>query len=55
MAVLCLSLFSYALLCALPRFAIILKRKGEREMVALLLLSYGYLVIVNFQWLFLMM
>ena len=51
--VLCLSLFWYALLCALPTFAIILKRK--RELVALLLLSYGYLVTVNVQWLFLMM
>ena len=50
---LCLSLFWYALLCALLSFAIILKRK--RELVALLLLSYGYLVTVNVQWLFLMM
>ena len=33
-------------------FAIILKRK--RELVALLLLSVGYLVTVNVQWLFLM-
>ena len=53
MGVLCLSLFWFALLCALPSFAIILKRK--RELVALLLLSYGYLVTVNVQWLFLMM
>ena len=53
MGVLCLSLFWHALLCALPSFAIILKRK--RELVALLLLSYGYLVTVNVQWLFLMM
>ena len=44
--------FWYALLCALPSFEIILKRK--RELVALLLLSYGYLVTVNVQWLFLM-
>ena len=44
--------FCYALLCALPSFAIILKRK--RELVALLLLSYGYLVTVNVQWLFFM-
>ena len=51
--VLCLSLFWYALLCALPSFAIILKKK--RELVALLLLSYGYLVTVNVQQLFLMM
>ena len=49
----CLSLFWYALLCALPSFAIILKKKGE--LVALLLLSYGYLVTVNVQRLFLMM
>ena len=38
---------------ALPSFVIILKRK--REMVALLLLSYRYLVTVNVKWLFLMM
>ena len=43
----------YALLCALPSFAIILKRK--RELVALFLLSYGYLVTVHVQCLFLMM
>ena len=48
-----LSLFWYTLLGALPIFAIILKRK--RELVALLLLSYGYLVTVNVQWLFLVM
>ena len=53
MGVLCLSLFWYALHCALPSFAVILKRK--RELVALLLLPYGYLVTVNVQWLFLMM
>ena len=53
MGVLGLSLFWYALLGALPIFAIILKRK--RELVALLLLSYGYLVTVNVQWLFLVM
>ena len=53
MGVLGLSLFWYALLGALPIFAIILKRK--RELVALLLLSYGYLVTVNVQWLFLLM
>ena len=50
--VLCLSLFWYALLCVISSFAIILKRK--RELVALLLLSYGYLVTVNVLWLFLM-
>ena len=53
MGVLCLSLFWYALFCALPSFAIDLKRK--RELVALFLLSYGYLVTVKVQWLFLMM
>ena len=53
MGVLGLSLFWFALLGALPIFAIILKRK--RELVALLLLSYGYLVTVNVQWLFLVM
>ena len=53
MGVLCLSLFWYGLFCALPSFAIILKRK--RELVALLLLSYGYLVTVKVQWLFLML
>ena len=52
MGVLCLSLFWNALLCALSSFASILKRKSE--LVALLLLSYGYLVTVNVQWLFLM-
>ena len=53
MGALCLYLFWYVLLCALPSFAVILKRK--RELVALLLLPYGYLVTVNVQWLFLMM
>ena len=53
MGVLCTSLFWYALLCALLSVAFILKRK--RELVALLLLPYGYLVTVNVQWLFLMM
>ena len=53
MGVLCLSLFWDALICVLSSFASILKRK--RELVALLLLSYGYLVTVNVQWLFLMM
>ena len=48
-----MSLFWCALICALPSFGIILKRK--RELVALLLLSYGYLATVNVQWLFLMM
>ena len=43
--VLCLSLFCCALLCVLSSFTIILKRK--RELVALLLLSYGCFVIVN--------
>ena len=53
MGVLSLSLFWYALFCALPSFAIILKRK--RELVALLSLAYGYLVTVKVQWLFLIM
>ena len=53
MGALYLSLFWYALFCALPSFAIILKRK--RELVALLLLAYGYLVTIKVQWLFLMM
>ena len=44
-------LFWYALICVLSSFAIILKR--ERELVALLLLSYGCLVTVNVLWLFL--
>ena len=43
--VLCLSLVWYALLSVLSSFAIILKRK--RELVALLLLSFGCLVTVN--------
>ena len=46
---LCLSLFCYALLCILSSFAIILKRK--RELISLLLLSYGRLVTVNVLWL----
>ena len=50
--VLCLYLFCYALLCVLSGFAIILKR--DRELVALLLLSYGCLVTINLLWLFLM-
>ena len=53
MGVLCLSLFWDALLCVLSSFASILKRK--RELAALFLLSYGYFVTVNVQWLFLMM
>ena len=44
MEVLRFSSFWYALLCALPSFAIIVKRK--RELVALLLLSHGYLVTI---------
>ena len=48
---LCLSLFWYALLCVLSSFASILKWK--RELVALLLLSYGCLVTVNVLWVFL--
>ena len=51
--VLCLSLFSYALLCVHSIFAIILKRK--RKHVALLLLSYRCtcIVIVNVLWFYL--
>ena len=49
--VLCLSLFWYALLCVLLSFAIILKRK--RELIVLLLFSYGCLVTVNVLRLFL--
>ena len=48
--VLCLSLFCYALLCALSSFAIILKR--ESELIYLLLLSYGCFVYVNVMWIF---
>ena len=43
----------YAILCVLSSFAIILMRK--RELVELLLLSYGCLVTVNVLWLFLTM
>ena len=50
---LCLSLFWYAILCVLSSFAVILKRKREREMVAFLLPSYGCVGIVNVLWLFL--
>ena len=49
--VLCWSLFWYALFCVLSSFAIILTRK--RELVALLLLSFGCLLTVNVLWLFL--
>ena len=49
--VLCLSLFSYALLCVHSSFAIILKRK--RKLVVLLLLSYRCVVNINVLWLFL--
>ena len=49
--VLCLSLFSYALLCVLSSFAIILKRKIK--LVALLLLSNRCIVTINVLWLFL--
>ena len=51
LGVLCLSLFWHALLCYLSSFAIILKRK--RELVALLLFTYGCLATVNVLWLFL--
>ena len=49
--VLCVTLFCYALLCVHFSFAIILKRK--RKLVALLLFSFGCIVIVNVKWLFL--
>ena len=45
MGILCLSLHEYALICVISSFVIILKRK--RELIALLLLSYGCLVSVN--------
>ena len=48
---LCLSLFWYALLCVHSSFVITFTRK--RELVTLLLLSFGYLVTVNALWLFL--
>ena len=51
--ILCLSPFSYALLCVHSSFAIILKRK--RKLVALLLLPYRCLVTVNVLRLFLTM
>ena len=51
MGVLCLSLFCYALLCVHSSFSIILKRK--RKLVALLLLSYRYIVTINVAWLLL--
>ena len=38
--------------CYLHKF-VILKKKSKRELVALLLLSFGYLVTVNVLWLFL--
>ena len=49
--VLCWSLFWYALLYVLSSFAIILTRK--KELVALLLLSFGCRVTANVLWLFL--
>ena len=49
--VLCCSLFWYVLLYVLSSFAIILTRK--RELVALLLLSFGRLVAVGVLWVFL--
>ena len=42
---LCLSLFWYALVCVLSSRAIILK--GKRELDALFLSSYGWLVAMN--------
>ena len=49
--VLCLSLFWFALFCALSSFAIILKRK--RKLVALLLSSHRCFVTLNALWHFL--
>ena len=49
--VLWLFLFCYTLLCVHSSFAIILKRK--RKLVALLLLSYRYIVTINVLWIFL--
>ena len=51
MGVLCWSLFWYALLYVISSFAIIFTR--NRELVALLLLSFGCLVTVNILWPFL--
>ena len=45
----CLYLFGYALLCVHSSFAIILKRK--RKLVALILLSYRFIVTLNVLWL----
>ena len=53
MAVLCLSLFSYELLCVHSSFAIILKKK--RKLVALLLFSYRCIATINVLWSFLTM
>ena len=50
--VLCLCLFRNALLCVHFSFALILKRK--RNLVDLILLSYGCIVTINVLWLFLM-
>ena len=52
MGLLYFSLFCCALLCVLSSFAIILKRK--KELVALLILSYGCCVTVNVLRFFLM-
>ena len=49
--VLCSSLFCYAILFVHSSFAIILTRK--RELITLLLLSFGCLLTVNVPWLFL--
>ena len=51
MGVMCWSLFWYALLYVFSSFSIILMRK--RELVDLLLLSFGWFVTVNVLWLFL--
>ena len=51
MGVLCSSLFWYALLYVPSSFAIILTK--NKELAALLLLSFGCLVTINVLWLFL--
>ena len=50
--VLCLSLFCYAFLCVHSSLAFILKR--TRNVVALLILSYRWIVSINVMWLLLM-
>ena len=49
--ILCLSVFCCVVLCVHSSFAIILKKKTK--LVALLLLSFRYIVFINVLWLFL--